>query len=191
MFYVLIEVKGIVMEYLDYEYLASTALLNVVKTSLKQVEEQGFLYNHHFYITFKTNMNGVVIPDFLRKQYPDNLTIVLQYEFYDLKVNDNNFEVLLSFSGNPEKIIVPFNSIIMFTDPSVNFSLSFLPQVNNKIETGNTEQQKQNNTNNIENVDFEKNKSSQDAVIKNQNEDNIISISKFKKDTNFYPDDIA
>lgn len=174
------------MEYLNYEYLTSKALLDVVKISLKQVEKQGFLYNHHFYITFKTNMNGVIVPNFLRTQYPDNLTIVLQYEFYDLKVSDDNFEVLLSFNGNPEKIIVPFNSIIMFHDPSVNFSLSFIPQENeikNKLET--------NNKNNIENINFEKNKNEQNKIIKNENEDNIISFSNFKKDNNSYPDDIA
>ena len=177
------------MGYLDYEYLASKALLDVVKTSLKQVEAQGFLYNHHFYITFKTAMNGVCIPNFLRQQYPNDLTIVLQHEFYDLKVNDDYFEVLLSFNGSLEKIIVPFNSIIMFTDPSVNFSLSFIPQANQipeeKIDTKNIE------TNNVENVDFKKNTAEQNQPIKTEDEDNIISFSSFKKDNNSYPDDIA
>lgn len=191
MFYVLVEIKGIVMEYLNYEYLTSKALLDVVKISLKQVEKQGFLYDHHFYITFKTDMNGVIIPNFLKAQYPNDLTIVLQYEFYDLKVNDDCFEVLLSFNGNPEKITVPFNSIIMFHDPSVNFALSFIPQENKKTEEKVEIKSKQNNTNNVENIDFEKNKNEQNKIVKTNNEDNIISFSNFKKDNNSYPDDIA
>lgn len=114
-------------DFLNYHQMLDNALLSVVKNALKQVAMYGLCGEHYFYITFKTDAKGVVVPDFLLKQYPDTLTIVLQHEFSNLSVSDSGFGVTLSFNNYNYHIIVPFNSIIVFNDPSVDFSLSFNP----------------------------------------------------------------
>ncbi|MDR1009213.1 MAG: ClpXP protease specificity-enhancing factor SspB [Rickettsiales bacterium] len=115
-------------DYLDYARMLDQALLGVVKTCLKQVANAGLFGEHYFYITLKTSARGVVIPDFLRRQYPDALTIILQHEFSNLSVSDHEFGVSLSFNNHMYHIIIPFHSLMAFTDPSVNFSLTFTPQ---------------------------------------------------------------
>jgi hypothetical protein len=115
-------------DYLDYNRMLEGALLSIVKNALKQVSNAGLAGEHYFYITFKTASRGVVVPDFILKQYPDALTIIIQYEFSNLSVGEHEFGVTLSFNNHSHHIIVPFHSIMVFTDPSVNFSLSFSPQ---------------------------------------------------------------
>lgn len=83
---------------------------------------------HHFYITFKTSAPGVIIPDHLRQRFPDEMTIVLQNKFWDLNVDDHGFEVGLTFSQVPTKLVIPFDAITAFVDPAVEFALHF--QVN-------------------------------------------------------------
>ena len=114
-------------DYLDYNRMLDGALLSVVKKTLAQVAEGGLFGEHHFYISFKTAAKGVVVPDFLAKQHPDTLTIIIQYEFSNLSVGEREFGVTLSFNNFNYHIIVPFSALVAFSDPSVNFSLTFNP----------------------------------------------------------------
>ena len=89
--------------------------------------KDGLPEEHHFYITFITDYPGVKIPDYLRDRYPGEMTIVLQFQFYDLDVNDERMQVTLSFNNVPEKLEIPLAAITIFADPSVNFALQFQP----------------------------------------------------------------
>ena len=112
---------------LRYDKMVETALRGVVRTAVEEVIDHGLSGDHHFYITFLTDYAGVQIPDYLRERYPGEMTIVLQYQFSDLAVDDETLEVTLSFNNVPEKLIVPLASISIFADPSVNFALQFQP----------------------------------------------------------------
>jgi hypothetical protein len=112
---------------LRYDKMVEGALRGVVKTSLREVIEHGLPGDHHFYITFLTDYPGVKIPDYLRDRYPGEMTIVLQYQFSDLKVTDEFMNVTLSFNNVPEKLVIPLAAISIFADPSVNFALQFQP----------------------------------------------------------------
>ena len=115
-------------EQLRYDKMVEAALRGVVRTALKQVSEIGLPGNHHFYLTFRTGYRGVRIPDYLRAQYPGEMTIVLQYQFFGLEVTEELFSVTLSFNNVHERLTVPFAAITTFADPSVNFALQFQPQ---------------------------------------------------------------
>jgi uncharacterized protein len=116
---------GTITDYLNYEQMVENALRNVVRHSLEQVAAHGFSGEHHFYITFKTNHQGVVIPPYLREKYPQEMTIVLQYQFYNLNITLERFEVSLSFNNVLEDLVIPFAAITGFADPSVKFGLQF------------------------------------------------------------------
>jgi uncharacterized protein len=111
----------------DYEVMVQNALRSVVREALRHVEKSGLPGNHHFYITFETNRPDVKIPDFLRQKHPEEVTIVLQHQFWDLKIDDKGFGVNLSFNDAQEAIYVPYTAIISFLDPSVKFGLQFVP----------------------------------------------------------------
>ena len=89
--------------------------------------DDGLPGDHHFYITFMTDFPGVDIPEYLKERYPGEMTIVLQYQFYDLEVDDETLQVTLSFNNIPEKLVIPMQAITIFADPSVNFALQFQP----------------------------------------------------------------
>ncbi len=112
---------------LRYDKMVEYALRGVVKQAVEEVMEDGLLGDHHFYITFLTDHPGVKIPDYLRDRYPGEMTIVLQFQFYDLDVNDERMQVTLSFNNVPEKLEIPLAAITIFADPSVNFALQFQP----------------------------------------------------------------
>lgn len=112
---------------LRYDKMVETALRGVVKSAVEEIKEHGLPGDHHFYITFMTDFQGVDIPDYLRDRYPGEMTIVLQYQFSDLTVDDEKMSVTLSFNNVPEKLTVPLNAITIFADPSVNFALQFQP----------------------------------------------------------------
>jgi hypothetical protein len=112
---------------INYEELVQTAIRKVMRDVLNDVAKNGLPGKHHFYIDFITNYPGVQIPDFLREDYPEDMTIVLQHEYWDLEIHDNFFAVTLSFDNADERIIVPFDAVIKFVDPSVNFGLEFTP----------------------------------------------------------------
>ncbi|MEM0927717.1 MAG: ClpXP protease specificity-enhancing factor SspB [Pseudomonadota bacterium] len=111
---------------LDYAWLTQNAMRGVVRDVLKITRDLGSLPGeHHFYIEFDTLASGVDIADRLRTQYPDRMTIVLQHQFDDLIVDEDHFTVTLKFKGIPERLVVPFDAITQFADPSSNFALQF------------------------------------------------------------------
>jgi hypothetical protein len=114
-------------EILRYDKMVETALRGVVRQAVEEVMDSGLPDDHHFYITFLTDYPGVNIPDYLRDRYPGEMTIVLQYQFYDLTVDSEKMGVTLSFNNVPERLEIPLASISIFADPSVNFALQFQP----------------------------------------------------------------
>jgi hypothetical protein len=119
---------------IPYDEIVQEALRAVVGRVLGEVEATGTLPGeHHFYITFKTGAAGVDIPKHLTERFPDEMTIVIQNRFWDLKVRPDGFEVGLSFNQAPAKLVIPFAAITGFVDPAVNFALQFQAQAE---ETG-------------------------------------------------------
>ena len=110
---------------INYEHLAKEALRSMVKTVLESVVETGLPGDHHFYISFHTTAPGVKISSRISAQYPKEMTIVLQHQFWDLKVEEEHFEVRLSFSNIPELLIIPYSAVKVFFDPSVPYGLQF------------------------------------------------------------------
>src|SRR5579871_3694035 len=112
-------------DHIRYDLLAQAALRGVVRTVLADTAGKGLPGDHHFKITFNTTAPGVKLSDRMRAQYPQAMTVVLQHQFWDLAVNDDAFEVGLSFGGVPERVVVPFEAITAFFDPAVQFGLQF------------------------------------------------------------------
>ncbi|MBQ2810835.1 MAG: hypothetical protein IJF12_01565 [Alphaproteobacteria bacterium] len=110
---------------IDYDKLISKHLMGVVVDALKIASKQGLPGENHYYITFKTNCDEVEIPQMLKIQYPENMTIVLQHQFSGLEVSDDKFSVVLTFGGVPHRLVVPFAAITYFADPYAKFGLSF------------------------------------------------------------------
>ncbi|ABD25450.1 protein of unknown function DUF1321 [Novosphingobium aromaticivorans DSM 12444] len=112
---------------IPYDEIVQEALRAVVGRVLGQVESAGGVLpgTHHFYITFKTGAPGVDIPQRLRERFPDEMTIVLQNKFWDLKVEEDRFTVGLSFNQIPSTLLIPFSAITAFVDPAVDFGLQF------------------------------------------------------------------
>lgn len=108
-----------------YDVLAQEAFRGLVKKVLTEVAHAGLPGEHHFYIIFDTRAPGVRISSRLKERYPDEMTIVIQHQYWELVVNETSFEIGLSFSGVPEKLVVPFASIRGFFDPSVEFAVQF------------------------------------------------------------------
>ncbi|GLK79940.1 SspB family protein [Methylopila turkensis] len=112
-------------DFMRYDLLTQKALRGVVRDVLSRVAREGTPGEHHFYISFRTTDPDVKLSNRLRERYPAEMTIVLQHQFWDLEVTDYGFEVGLSFGGVPEKLVVPFESVTGFFDPSVQFGLKF------------------------------------------------------------------
>ena len=110
---------------MDYQALVERAMKGVVREALLKVAKDGLPGEHHLYITFRTHDDGVEIADRLISQYPDEMTIVLQHQFWGLEISEDAFEITLSFSGKNERLFIPFDAIVGFADPSVNFGLQF------------------------------------------------------------------
>lgn len=111
---------------IGYDHLMQDALRGVVRAALQQATHaRGLPGKHHFYITFRTHGAGVIIPEHLSNRYPDEMTIVLEHQFWDLEVYPDRFRVILKFSGQPHPIVIPFAAITRFFDPSVKFGLQF------------------------------------------------------------------
>ncbi|MEW6638955.1 MAG: ClpXP protease specificity-enhancing factor SspB [Pseudomonadota bacterium] len=110
-----------------YDVLARDALRGVLRRVLADAAAHGLPGDHHFYITFLTKADGVKLSPRLIAQYPDEMTIILQHQFWDLTVTEDKFEVGLSFGGTPERLSIPFSAIKSFFDPSVQFGLQFEP----------------------------------------------------------------
>ncbi len=140
---------------IDYQKIFNQNMLNVFKDVLKNISENRQSSQNQLFITFLTNHESVQIPNWLLDKYPDEITIVIQYEYYNLKINMENFQITLSFDDIKADLTIGYESIISFGDPNANFGL--------KLQ----QHYKKNNVN-------LKNK-------KNKNEDNIIEFSNFKK----------
>ena len=144
---------------IEYQNILDKNMLNVFKDILINIRDKGLSNNNHLYITFSTNHQNVELPNWLRKKYPQEMTIVIQYEYYDLEINKNNFSISLSFNDIKTNLKIDYNSIVSFADPSANFGLI----LNNKKHT-----------NDIRNKKYLKKES-------RNNKDNIINFSNFKK----------
>jgi len=124
---------------IEYQKILDKNMLNVFKDILINIKDKGLLNNNHLYVTFFTNHENVILPNWLKQKYPDEMTIVIQYEYYDLEINENNFSISLSFNDIKTNIKIDYNSIISFADPSANFGLilqknKIQKKVNKKIE---------------------------------------------------------
>ena len=155
---------------MHYNQMVEDAFRSVVRKSIEKVMELGELPDkHHFYITFLTDYKGVQIPDYLRERYPGEMTIVLQYQFSDLSVDDENLLVTLSFHNKPEHLVVPLKSISIFADPSVNFALQFQPT---KDEDG---------TNDDKSIAIPRPPNEAEINDPNKQTAQVVSLDKFRK----------
>ena len=141
---------------IEYQKVLDKHILNVFKDIIKQIKVNGLSNNNHLYVTFLTNHKKTKIPDWIKEKYPQEMTIVIQYEFYDIFINENSFSITLSFNDIKANLEIGYESIISFADPSANFGL-LLKQ--NKIK----KQVKKITTDD------------------NLKEDNIINFSNYKK----------
>ena len=112
-------------DHIRYDVLARDALRGVLRRVLTDAAEHGLPGDHHFFITFVSTADGVKLSPRLLAQYPEEMTVILQHQFWDLVVTEDRFEVGLSFGGIPERLVVPFSAIKSFFDPSVQFGLQF------------------------------------------------------------------
>jgi len=112
-------------DYIDYGVLVDEAMHFVVRKTLNLVQEHGLPEDHHFFITFETTHPGVMISDELREKYEEEMTIVVQHQFWDLEVTEEYFSIVLSFDAVKQNLTIPFDALISFADPSVKFGLQF------------------------------------------------------------------
>ena len=120
---------------IGYSALVENGLRSVVREALRRIAAEGWPGTHHAYITFNTAAPGVELPDSLLARYPDELTIVLQHQFWDLEVEDDHFAVTLSFNKVGQRVVVPFAALTSYADPSVKFGLQFgvAPEVGGEV----------------------------------------------------------
>ena len=114
-----------VQDLFDYPQMVQTALRGVVREALVRTAREGLRGAHHFYISFRTHVSGVVLPAYLLEKYPEEMTIILQHQFWGLEVGEQEFSVTVSFQNRPEQLTIPFAAITSFADPSVKFGLQF------------------------------------------------------------------
>ena len=147
------------------------ALRGVVSKALQHAAKHGLPNGHHFYITFKTGRRDVDIPVFLKEHYPEEMTIVLEHQFWDLKIHEREFEVALSFNDKRERLLIPFNAITAFSDPSVKFGLQFQEVENNEDQT-------------IDDINLNTSDSKKQELIEKSSGE-VVSLEKFRnKSTN-------
>ena len=124
---------------IDYQKILNKNMLNVFKDILKIIRDNGLSNNNHLYVTFLTNHKNVELPKWLKQKYPQQMTIVIQYEYYNLEINKNNFSISLSFNDIKTNLKIDYNAIVSFADPSANFGLILQKnktqkKVNKKLE---------------------------------------------------------
>ena len=139
---------------IDYQNILKKNMLNVFKEVLKIIEKKGLREGHHLYITFLTNHPKVSIPTWLKEKYPNEMTIVIQYEYYYLIVNKDNFSIELSFNDVKANLVIDYESIISFADPFANFGLKLINKehFNKTIKKNTKKKNKTKKTNNV--IDF-------------------------------------
>ena len=117
---------------INYQKILNKNMINVLKDILINIRDNGLFNNNHLYITFLTKHKKVDIPDWIQKKYPNEMTIVIQYEYYDIIVNRNDFLITLSFNGIKVELKIHYESIISFADPSANFGLKLVEKKTQK-----------------------------------------------------------
>ena len=157
------------MTQIDYKALTENAMLGVVKDILKKISQSGLPDNHHFLITFFSESKGVIIPDWMKEKYPDKMTIIIRNWFENLNVTEKKFDISLNFNNTVEHLTIPFSSLELFADPSVDFAISF-DQANN-LSNSKTEIKAEKGE---ENAGKKKNKL-------NKKNNNVIDLTNFKK----------
>ena len=148
---------------INYYQILKKNMLNVFRDVLKNIEVNGVKKGHHLYITFRTDVKKVVIPDWLKAKHPKEMTIIIQYEYWNFKVRNDSFNIGLSFNDIKADITVPFDAVISFADPYANFGLKLInEEINKKLSD-------------------KKPKRKKTVIKKNKDKDNIIEFQKFKK----------
>ena len=148
---------------INYSQILKKNMLNVFRDVLKNIEVNDLQEGHHLYITFQTDVKKVVIPDWLKAKHPKEMTIIIQYDYWNFKVKNNSFNIGLSFNNIKADIAVPFDAVISFADPYANFGLKL---INEEI---------------IKKLSDKKPKRKKTVIKKNKDRDNIIEFQKFKK----------
>lgn len=154
---------------IDYPKLIDQAMRGVVREVLRIAEKDGLLGDHHFFVSYSTLHPAVKMSEQLRAKYPKEITIVMQHQFWDFKVEDDQFHVTMSFGGVPEKLTIPFAALVGFADPSIKFGLQFQPMESSELEIPEVKEVKKSpvaDTENSENGD---------------GEEKIISLDFFRK----------
>ncbi len=141
---------------IEYKKILDKNMVNVLKDILKEIRDNGLSDNNHLYITFLTSHKKNNLPKWLKQKYPEEMTIVIQYEYYNLEINENNFSISLSFNNIKTNLIIDYNAIVSFADPSANFGLILQK---NKVQKKVTKKLKNNKS----------------------NKDNVINFSNYKK----------
>jgi hypothetical protein len=154
------------MDHIDYGKLVDEAMHIIVRRVLKDVEKNGLPGNHHFFISFLTKFPNVKLSKNLSNKYPKEMTIVLQYQFQNLSVEEEGFSVVLSFNGTKETIYIPYKDITTFADPSVQFGLQFR-EMDYTYDDSNEE------------LNIEIDERSEDS--KQSSDDNVVDLDKFRK----------
>lgn len=184
--------------HIDYDAKVQDALRNVVRAVLQETAEEGLKGDHHFYIAFKTQAPGVDIPAQLVSRFPDEMTIVLQHKFWGLTIHEDRFEIGLSFNQKPEHLEIPFDAIVGFVDPSVQFALQFHDDQESGDQTTLMPAIDPNSDQNVdddddgqifidvddevtESTDKPKAKPSGEAMVSEEPRDNVVTLDAFRK----------
>lgn len=146
------------MDEFNYEDMVQEGLRSVVRDALKVAARDGLPGAHHFYIAFKTDYPGVQLADYLRERHTEEMTIVVQHQYWGLEVDDRGFYITLSFSDSQEQIYVPFHALLSFMDPYAKFGLQFTPPLYEEGEEMETLE-----------------------IDASENKDNVITLDKFRK----------
>ena len=157
------------MTQINYKALIEDAMLTMVKDILKKISKSGLPKNHHFLITFLSKSKGVIIPDWMKEKYPDKMTIIIRNWFENLDVTEKKFEISLNFNNTVERLIIPFSSVELFADPSVDFAISFTQAT--KMSDTDAERRE-------ESSDRDTNKT---KATTNRKNENVIDLKNFKK----------
>ncbi|MGY8985680.1 MAG: SspB family protein [Sphingomonadales bacterium] len=176
-------------QHFDYDHLVQEALRSVVKNILMDVSSNGLSGEHHFYIAFRTTDEDVIIPKALKERHPEEMTIVIQHRYWGFKVNQENFEIGLSFNQKTEHLIIPYRSIIGFADPSAEFTLQFDNGTENAsndmgdIDEDNIENMVNSDSNDLEGIKIKKTepKESNNHGKKNTAESKVVVLDAFRK----------
>lgn len=166
---------------IDYQALIDAALLDIVRKILRDVQEEGLLENQSFYISFNTDYPGVVLSKRVKSLYPEEITIVLQHQYRDLKVFENKFSVNLAFGGVAETVQVPFLALTGFADPMAGFSLQFGGEMEPKMEEHSEEVAGAHVVDDVAKFKLLNPQQTEAKKSKDQKAGEVIAIDKFRK----------